>query len=353
VTRAPLSEAEIADGPLVRVVLDALAGAEDHRGATGLLSEHATPEHLRPHRRRFAAEVALIEPDPDRTVVYRARSHEHGLAATDRLPELIDRLTVNDTAVLLLAGGRLTVDEVRDHLLAAPDLPAASGLGRQVVLMLHDAGDAQAAASAADALGARRWTGYRDLARRWADAGDVSAFFAHWRDYRAGEARQDMVALKARLVRGVAGRDGWEAGVDLALRERRLGQQFVLTAIRAAAPTAPEDVADLLAGPAGTHLPELDHLDLLVAAVLHVTPRDPEQEHPMLPGIVDRLIAVDPTADRATLRSRDALLVATWPAQADADTLARVRRAVRTPDLRAQLTRLPREVPLGRTGSRS
>jgi hypothetical protein len=43
------------------------------------------------------------------------------------------------------------------------------------------------------------------------------------------------------------------------------------------------------------------------------------------------------------MRARDALLFATWPAQADAETLADVRRAVRTPDLRAQLTRLPRD----------
>jgi hypothetical protein len=337
--------ADAADGPLVQVVLDALARAEEHRGTTGLLAERTTPVHLRPHHRRFAAEAALIDPDPGRGVTYRTRTHEHTLANTHRLPELIDRLAVNDTAALLLAGGRLTVDEVRTHLLTSPDLPAASGLGRQVVLTLRDSGDHEAAAAAADALGTWRWLGYRDLAARWADAGDATTFFAHWRDFRAGEARRDMVALKTRLVRGVVARAGWEAGVDLALGERRLGQTFVFPAIRAAAPTSPQDVAALLAGPAGDHLTELQHLDLLVAAVLRVTPHDPEQsqEHPMLREIVDRLIAIDPTVDRETMRARDALLFATWPAQADAETLADVRRAVRTPDLRAQLTRLPRD----------
>jgi hypothetical protein len=342
---------QTAEGPLVQVVLDALARA-DAPAPSSLLDERGTREHLRPHHRRFAAEAALIDPDPPRGITYRVRTHEHTLSATVRVPELHDRLAVNDAAVLLLAGGRLTVDEVRTHLLPSPDLPTTSGLGRQVVLTLRDAGDDAGAAAAADALGTWRWLGYRDLAARWADSGDAATFFAHWRDYRVGEARREVLALKERLVRGVVARAGWEAGVDLALRERRLGQAFVLTAIRAAAPTAPQDVAALLTGPAGAHLTELEHLALLVAAVLRVTPRDPQQEHPMLREIVDRLVAVDPAVDRETMRARDGLLLDTWPAQADPETLAVVRGAVRTPDLRAQLTRLPRDLSGAPSGAR-
>lgn len=78
--------------------------------------------------------------------------------------------------------------------------------------------------------------------------------------------------------------------------------------------------------------------------MLDATGKDPERNHPALDGIVDRIIAVDPGTDRATMRARDGLLFHLWPAMGEQATLDRVRKAVRTPTIRRELTTLPRNL---------
>jgi hypothetical protein len=78
--------------------------------------------------------------------------------------------------------------------------------------------------------------------------------------------------------------------------------------------------------------------------VHRVRPRSwiPARNHPYLNDLVDRIIAVDPSTDRAAMRTRDWLLFSLWPAMGEKATLDRVRKAIRTPQYKRELKLLPR-----------
>ncbi|AEV84228.1 hypothetical protein ACWT_3205 [Actinoplanes sp. SE50] len=243
-----------------------------------------------------------------------------------------------DAACALLAVGALTDDDVAALL---PHLPASCGIGRQRVLNRLADDDLGAARAAADRIrGDTGWKGHRDIAAVLADRGDAAEFLAGWKSYRAATDRHGMGELKRRLVEGVARTAGWAAALEL-VGDKRFGPALAVHAFTAFG--ADVDGLRRVLGRTGV-LAELDQLAVLSSAVLRASGTDPVRNHPYLDELVDRIIAVDPSADRATMRTRDRLLFSLWPAMGETATLDRVRRAVRTPQYRRELTRLPRDL---------
>jgi hypothetical protein len=244
-----------------------------------------------------------------------------------------------DAACALFAIGALDDADV-DAL--EPMLGDACAIRRQQVLNRLAADDVAGARAAADRTRpGSEYTGHRDIAAGFADRGDARGFFAGWKSYAATKDRHTMSRLKIRLVEGVARVYGWEAALAVT-RDKRIGPTFARHAFSAFGADV-DGLRRVLDAQAGV-LSELDQLDVLAGAVVEASGRNPERDHPALGGIVDRIIAVDPTTDRATMRARDGLLFYLWPAYGDKVTLDRARKAVRTPNIRRELTRLPRDV---------
>ena len=88
-------------------------------------------------------------------------------------------------------------------------------------------------------------------------------------------------------------------------------------------------------------LPEAWRLVSLVDAML-THPQDPvsQADHPELEGILDRIIALDPTESKEQSRLRDYALSKTWPLIGQEATLRRMRSAIRAPMLRNEYDRL-------------
>lgn len=246
----------------------------------------------------------------------------------------------SDAACALLAAGAL---DDADVSAVVGFLPSCSGFRRQLVLNRIAVGDLEGARAEADRVGEYRWTGYRDIAAVLADGGDVPGFLADWKRYSAGRSRDWMQDLKRRLVIGVAKNEGWRAALAV-IGDKRIGATFARYAFSALPEGDVEGLQRLLEGKAAGVLSEKDELGLLVQAVCAATGKAPERDHPLLGAIVDRIIAVDPTTDKATMRWRDGKLVALWPAFGEQATLERVRSAVRTPVWKRELTELAREV---------
>jgi hypothetical protein len=248
------------------------------------------------------------------------------------------RFDFADAACALLAVGAL--DDADVEALAGL-LPSYSGIRRQQVLnrLAQDdlAGARTAADRIADGLG---WVGYRDVGAVLADRGDVDAFFTDWKRYAASRDRQGMDDLKRTLVTGIATRDGWLPALAVT-EDKRVGPNYARFAF---ATKDVEELQRLFAGDAASVLSEMDELTLLAKAVRKASGHNPERDHPLLGGIVDRIIAVNPTADKATMRWRDAELFGLWPAYGEQATLDRVRAAVRTPQYRRELKVLARDV---------
>ncbi|WP_220138933.1 hypothetical protein [Nocardia sp. GTS18] len=227
----------------------------------------------------------------------------------------------------------------------APLLPESCGFRRQQVLNRIAAGDLAGARALATRIDdGYAWRAYRDIGFALADRGDVKGFFADWKRYAAGQDRAGMALLKEHLIAGVARHQDWNAAVTVAAN-KRIGPSFVCHAFTGFVDAADVDgLWEVLTGAAQGLLPELDELALLAATIRQATPNNPERNHPLLDTVVDRLIAIDPTADKAVMRGRDSELFALWPAIGEQTTLDRVRKAVRTPGYKRELTTLPREM---------
>jgi hypothetical protein len=248
------------------------------------------------------------------------------------------RFNFSDAVCALLAVGALTDPDV-DAL--AEFLPAYSGIRRQQVVNRLRADDLPGARAAADRIqGGYAWVGYRDIGRALADRGEATAFFAEWKHYAAGKDRNGMTELKRLLVTGVAFRHGWQAALAVT-EDKRIGPTYARYAFSA------EDLdglREVLAGDAAGVLSEVDECTLLARAVRAAAGHNPGHDHPLLKEVVDRIIAVDPTTDKAVMRWRDAELFGLWPAYGEQATLDRVRAAVRTPRYRRELTTLARDL---------
>jgi hypothetical protein len=246
------------------------------------------------------------------------------------------RFDFADAACALLAVGALA-----DLDALAAFLPSYSGARRQLVLNHLADGDLTGARAAADRIGdGLSWVGYRDIGAALADRGDTAAFFADWKRYAAGRDRHGIADLRRRLVSAVARDDGWRAALAVSA-DKRVGPDFARYAFHG---MDVDELRQVLAADAAGVLSDVDELTVLAAAVRTATGHNPERDHPLLAGIVDRIIAVDPATDKATMRWRDAELFGLWPAFGDRATLDRVRAAVRTPRYRRELTVLPRDL---------
>ena len=250
------------------------------------------------------------------------------------------RFRFADAACVLLAVGALDSSDI-DAVI--PLLPRTCGIRRQQVLNRLAADDLTGALEAADRIpDDTSWAGHRDIAAVLADRGDVAGFFAGWRRYSASRNRDGMVGLKARLVAGVARAEGWPAALEVT-GDKRIGPRFTQYAFSAFGADV-EGLSRVLTGEAADVLSEIDELGVLAQALREATGKDPECNHPLLDQTVERIIAVDPATDKATMRARDGLLFSLWPAIGEQATLDRVRKAVRTPNLRRELTTLPRDL---------
>jgi hypothetical protein len=267
----------------------------------------------------------------------RPVSYRSEVASLGRRPGYFD---FADAACALLAVGALDDTDVE---MLAEFLPAYCGMGRQLVLNRLATDDLAEARTAAEQLAdGLSWIGYRDIGAMLADRGDTEEFFTDWKRYAAGRDRTGMAEIRKRLVIGVARKEGWQAALAIT-RDKRVGPGFAKFAFYAFPAEDVEGLQGLLAGAAAGVLTEMDELSLLARAVRAASGDDPERNHPLLDEIVDRIIAVDPTVDKATMRWRDLELYLLWPAFGEQVTLDRVRSAVRTPRFRWDLTTLARD----------
>jgi hypothetical protein len=340
--------------PLVEVLTDALRHRyTDEERETSRRPPYPIAVALSPHRDRIMRELrSRVTPDGDYPwVVTRIRVHQIRLN-----PRYVDQIgrdffEFGDAACALVACAALSIDEARGIIDSTPSHDGRS-LRRQIAMTLRDRDRLDEARAEADRIGEYSWSAHRDIAWKLAVEGDHQAFFTHWPSYAAGTERHQMGQLKSVLVWGVAEKHGWQVGVDLALAQKRLGAGFVGPAISQATKTmAPDQVITFFTHEARGLLTEEGELQLLVAALLRATPGKPTSEHPLLRQIIDRIIAVDPLIDKATMRSRDLLLARLWPAVAETETLKLVRKAIRTPALKRELTVLPRDVVPDSRGS--
>jgi hypothetical protein len=249
-----------------------------------------------------------------------------------------------DAACALVACAALSIDDAREIIVSVPT-HGGDSLRRQIAMTLRDRGALDEARAEADRIGEYSWSAHRDIGWKLAVEGDHEAFFRHWRQYEAGKERDRMARLKETLIRGVAEKRGWKAAVDLAMAEKRLGAGFTPVALRQAAESmSPDQLITFFAHDARGLLAEKEELRLLVDALLRAAPKNPTSEHPLLAQILDRIIAIDPLIDKETMRSRDGLLSRLWPATAEEETLKKMRKAMRTPSLKRELSVLPRNV---------
>lgn len=310
---------------------------------------YPTPSAQRVPRRRLLRElVSRLPPEGDGPLtVTRVRARPGSYrSAVDSLGRP-GRFDFGDAACALLAVGSLD-DSNLEALVEL--LPGHCGVRRQQVLNRLAADDLSGARAAAERIAdGLSWVGYRDIGGARASRGDADGFFSDWKRYAPGRDRTVMVELKRQLVTGVARNQGWRAALALT-EDKRIGPGFARFAFTAFPVGDIDGLSRVFAGDAAGVLSEMDEVSVLAEAVREASGHNPERDHPLLGGIVDRIIAVDPTVDKATMRWRDAQLYYLWPAYGEQATLDRVRAAVRTPQYRRDLKVLARNFP--ESGSR-
>jgi hypothetical protein len=261
----------------------------------------------------------------------------------NRLPRVLFHLLAH--GVLGVDDGQRLVDAV-----AEIDPLVAARLREQLVLVHLERDDLAAAAEVADQMGTRAREGWRDIGFHHADRGEVAEFLALWSQYDARQDRAELDDMVRALVGNVARLEGWRVAIALCGNERRIGEGHRVCAFSAPEPwpwpplhTADELLA-LFAGDAAGVLDEVEELTCLVDAVRRETPEPPRTDHPAVSGLLDRIIALDPTESKQMMRTRDQLLGNLWMALGDRASLDRMVKAVRAPRLRADLRKgLPRE----------
>lgn len=305
------------------------------------------PDELEPVRARVLRELRDLLPDDGDgpLVVERIRASPHPYRSAVHVLGLPSHVfELQDAVCALVAAGALTLAQA--ELLSAEGLVrGSSGLPRQVVLVHLAAGRLEQADTAAEAVGEYAWLAHRDVAAHLVDQVDVEGFLARWPRYAAGKDTRQMRTLRSSLVAAVAGRDGWRAGIELT-NHRRFGAAYRGAAFRSLMQAGDVDqLVELFAGPAADLLGDHGELAAICRAIVAASPPKPEQDHPALADVVDRLIAIDPSVSKAQMRLRDNLLWTLWSAIGERATLDRVRGAVRTPTIRRELRVLARDLP--------
>lgn len=255
-----------------------------------------------------------------------------------------DGFRLADAMCVLLAGGVLSLADV-DRFASVAGVPSWSGLPRQVVhhhLAARCLDDADAAAAA---MGDNAWRGYRDIALVLAERGDTDGVLGRWREVRPVKDRRSADRIRGALVRAVAERDGWRAALELTA-DARVGARFRPGAFgQFARAGRVGQLQELFAGEAAGILDEHAELSLLTHAIRVDSEPFVLEDHPALAGVLDRIVAIDPTVDKATMRVRDNLLFTCWYGTGDEATLRRIRSSLRTPFLRHELSMLYRDLP--------
>ncbi|MBB5830683.1 hypothetical protein [Brachybacterium aquaticum] len=255
---------------------------------------------------------------------------------------------LGDLACVLLAGGLLEVTDLE----RAAELVGghvAECFGRAIVHRLAADGELEAAARAADhpRLARMPYIGWRALGDHHARRGETDAFLSHWSGYQTQKERRWIETARPLLVGAVARDRGWQDGLDVARRPRIATRgnrdELRLAALRPLAGATPEpELAALLRTEEElVDLPAADALALRVDAVLaRAEDREKGADHPALRPLLEEITALDPTASKDLMRQRDALLLRLWPVIGTETTLQETRKAMRTPSLKREMTRL-------------
>lgn len=301
------------------------------------------PADVESARLRAVAELADV-PSPvgnPTWVVTRLLATRQELGAALAALRRSGGFRVADAVCVLVAGGALTLADV-DRFVESVGVPSWSGLPRQVVHVHLAAGRLAEADAAAAAMGEHAWLGNRDIALVLAERGDTREVLARWRDLRPGTDRRGADAIRSALVREIARREGWRAALEVS-SDARIGTRFRGSAFTALVDDGKVDaLLDLFANEAADVLDELSQLAMLTRAIRADASRPPGTDHPALAGVLARIEAIDPSADKQTMRVRDSLLFECWYGTGEEGTLRRIRSAIRTPMLRRELTSLHR-----------
>jgi hypothetical protein len=297
-----------------------------------------------------AAMAALRErldrggPDPMGTY----RLYDAAQSFTDRARVALKRrppaagFDVLDAICLLLTGG-LTTMETAETIRGSLTGSSAAFLHRAIVYRHLGDGDISRARQAADhpVMGEHTWVAWRAVGEYYAAQADAERFLGAWPKYSAGKNREWIDTMRRTLVIAVSRARGWREAVALT-GDKRIGTDHKADALAPIAATG--DTASLsqlfATEPEVAALGELTKLRLLIDAMLADPAAPPDDDHPELAGVLARLVAVDPTVSKGQMRTRDWLLVSCWPVIGRPETLTAVRAAVRTPNLRRELTRL-------------
>lgn len=314
-------------------------------GQAGEEDEVAIMEGLRP---------AVLAAPEDTVVVLRGLSpvtwvHLQRYRFTEGV---VRQHELHDLACLGYAVGLLGEADVDAILALLPPLQQG-GLLRQRIYFQVRSGRVDEAHETADLL-QEPLRGHRDVGLHLARAGDHERFFQDWPRLEPRRATKELVELREELVQAVARRDGWRTALDLVDSHRRLGERYVFAALSAAPITAYDELEQQLKGDLGNRLDETQRVRLLVDQLLrevtrvdYQDPADPESlppnEDPRVAPLAERIGEL--TGDRQVVRVRDWQLVRLWPILDNPDTLRRVRALCRTPNLRRELSGLPRDVP--------
>ena len=328
--------------PVAQILLEALRYPwTDGERAAASSPPYPQPAALAPHRQRVLAELdALLPADGDGPVVAT-----RALSETNSLRTELERMhrapfKFEDAACVLLIAGAISIGEAEQII---PELTPvfAAGLRRAIVLRLLAEGDVQGATRAAAECGDRAYCAHRDIGAYFARRGEHEEFLSRMKSFGPGKDKVQLSSLKRDLVSGIAEREGWRAGVAVA-DDKRLTGEFRGSAFFPIARSG--DVEGLMAIFTDNPdlLPELSQLGLLTTAMRAATPVPPTADHPLLAEIVDRIIAIDPKADKSTMQSRDGMLSSLWTSIGEQQTLDRVRAAIRTPLLKRGLKQLYR-----------
>ncbi|MBZ2196565.1 hypothetical protein [Occultella gossypii] len=182
------------------------------------------------------------------------------------------------------------------------------------------------------------YLGWREIASCHAANGDAGPFFGGWSRYDARRDRAQMQSLKTQLVQGVAVREGWQAAVGVC-GDKRIGDSFLRHAFEPPA-YGYDELVTVFGGDAAGVLTEVDELHCLVAAAVAESRPRPLADHRGAEDLLARIGALNPNESRQAMRARDHLLSTLYLAIGSEDTLARLRKQLRTPRLRSEARRL-------------
>lgn len=210
---------------------------------------------------------------------------------------------------------------------------------------------AVALAERCEAIGQTRpYAGWRRIAEFHARRAEADAVLELWPRLGATSDQQEIDRMRGELIEATSRLRGWPAAVELA-GHLRMGSKRELPARihTALAPIAeqgdPVAMQELLERePTLAPLEERHRLHLVILSMRAAAPGAPEQDHPLLAPILERVLAMDPADSKEASRIRDWLLVECWPLIGSGETLARARAAARAPAMRRELTRLRRAV---------